>query len=103
MLQKVSIMHLSKKQVIARAGRYDGIIVIPRYVNSPILIPKLILPYDFIAIVINIIVTYAVTVAELGNGGVAHDYAAAAAASYLSIVESNSESENDAGIYTSLA
>ena len=28
-------------QVYTRAGQYDGIIVIPRYGNSPILIPKL--------------------------------------------------------------
>ena len=36
--------------VASRAGRYGGIIVIPRYVYSPILIPKLILLYDFIVI-----------------------------------------------------
>ena len=33
-----------------RAGQYDSIIVIPRYVNSPILIPKLFVLYDFIVI-----------------------------------------------------
>ena len=33
-----------------RAGRYDGIIVIPRYVNSSMLIPQLFLLYDFIVI-----------------------------------------------------
>ena len=36
-----------------RAGRYDGIIIIPRYVNSPILISKFILLYDFIVIANN--------------------------------------------------
>ena len=35
---------------LGRAGRYDGIIVIPQYVNSPILIPKLFVQYDFIVI-----------------------------------------------------
>ena len=33
-----------------RAGRYGGIIVILRYVNSPLLILKVILLYDFIMI-----------------------------------------------------
>ena len=33
-----------------RAGQYDSIIVIPRYVNSLILIPKLFVLYDFIVI-----------------------------------------------------
>ena len=33
-----------------RVGRYDGIIVIPRYVNSPILIQRLFVLYDFIVI-----------------------------------------------------
>ena len=33
-----------------RAGWYDGIIVIPQYVNRPILIPKLFLLYNFIVI-----------------------------------------------------
>ena len=36
-----------------RAGQYDGIIVIPRYVDSPILIPKFILLYNFIVIANN--------------------------------------------------
>ena len=36
-----------------RAGRYDGIIVILQYVNSLILIPKIILLYDFIVIANN--------------------------------------------------
>ena len=49
-------MYVCMYVCMCRAGRYDGIIVIPRYVNSPILIPKLILPYDFI--VINIIAIY---------------------------------------------
>ena len=35
---------------IIRAGHYDGIIVIPRYVTSLILIPKLFVLYDFIVI-----------------------------------------------------
>ena len=35
---------------VCRAGRYDGIIVIPRYVNSPILILRLFVLYDFIVI-----------------------------------------------------
>ena len=39
----------------SRAGRYDGIIVIPRYVNSPILILKLFVLYDFIVIDIIVI------------------------------------------------
>ena len=38
--------------VLDRAGWYGGIIVIPQYVNSPILIPKLILLCDFIVIYI---------------------------------------------------
>ena len=37
-------------QIPPRAGRYDGIIVIPQYVNSPMLIPKLFVLYDFIVI-----------------------------------------------------
>ena len=36
--------------LLHRAGRYDGIIVIPRYVNSAILILKLFVLYDFIVI-----------------------------------------------------
>ena len=50
-------MHLNKESqdlqlynVFVRAGRYDSIIVIPRYVNSPILILKLFMLYDFIVI-----------------------------------------------------
>ena len=39
-----------QNKVRNRAGRYDGIIVIPRYVNSPILIPKPFVLYDFIMI-----------------------------------------------------
>ena len=43
---------LQTEVMISRAGRYDGIgiIVIPRYVNSPILIPKVFVLYDFIVI-----------------------------------------------------
>ena len=37
-------------QVYTRVGWYDGIIVIPRYGNSPILIPKHFVLYDFIVI-----------------------------------------------------
>ena len=53
------IIHSVYKQIILqelfiRAGRYDGIIVIPRYVNSSILIPKLFVLYDFIVIDITI-------------------------------------------------
>ena len=36
--------------IINMAGQYDGIMVIPPYVDSPILILKLFLLYDFIVI-----------------------------------------------------
>ena len=45
--------------VHSRAGRYDGIIVIKRYANSPILIPKLFVLYDFMVIDIIAIITVA--------------------------------------------
>ena len=41
--------------ILIRAGRYDGVIVIPQYVSSPIPIPKFILLYNFIMIVNNYI------------------------------------------------
>ena len=43
------------KFIYHRAGQYDGIIVILQYVNSSILIPKLLLLYDFIVIAIGAI------------------------------------------------
>ena len=62
------IIHSVYKQIILqelfiRAGQYDSIIVIPRYVNSSILIPKLFMLYDFI--VIDIVID--ITVAENGS------------------------------------
>ena len=43
------------KFIYRRAGRCDGITVIPQYVNSSILIPKLFLLYNFIVITIGVI------------------------------------------------
>ena len=43
-------MDTNGRDIDDRAGWYDGITVIPRYVNSPMLIPKFILLYDFIMI-----------------------------------------------------
>ena len=50
MYNYIAILCDSEKCILLRAGRYDGIIVIPQYVNSPILIPKLFVIYDFIMI-----------------------------------------------------
>ena len=43
------------KFIYHTAGQYDGIIVILQYVNSSILIPKVLLLYDFIVIAIGAI------------------------------------------------
>ena len=43
------------KFIYHRAGRYDGITVIPQYDNSSLVIPKLFLLYNFIVIAIGAI------------------------------------------------
>ena len=55
-----------RETAVRRAGQYDSIIVIPRYVNSPILISKAFLAIRFYCD------RYCsdITIAE--NGGVAH-------------------------------
>ena len=46
----ILVLVATESYKLGRAGQYDGIIVIPRYVNSPILIPKLFVQYNFIMI-----------------------------------------------------
>ena len=51
----ILVLVATESYELGRAGRYDGIIVLPQYVNSLILIPTLFVQYDFIVIDIIVI------------------------------------------------
>ena len=53
LISDLVVANLLMYSLPGRAGQFDSIMVIPRYVDSPILIPNFILLYDFIVIANN--------------------------------------------------